>query len=293
MSLIKKIGKTDRKLNSFILKTKYCILAWTFFASLNVFAQNDKIVSVGGDITEIIYALGHGDKIVARDSTSLEPKQVLSLPDIGYMRLLNTEGILANNPSVVFTSIDAGPSSVFEQIEALGIPVHKIASEKSLEGTLSKITTIGELLSEEVETKKLLATYQSELDSIDSTPLDINVLFLLTFDGHAPSAAGQLTAPDSLFKAIGVKNAAGDIKKYQPITSESLAMMQPDVIVVSKEGLRQLTEEKIWQLPGIDKTPAYKNKQLLVVDDGSFLGFTLETPATVNALKKSLATLIK
>lgn len=65
-------------------------LAWPFTA-----AAAQRIVSIGGDVTEIAYALGAGNEVVARDSTSLIPEAVKKLPDVGYMRQLNAEGILA------------------------------------------------------------------------------------------------------------------------------------------------------------------------------------------------------
>lgn len=63
-----------------------------------------RIVTIGGDITEIVFALGAGDQVIARDSTSLVPEQVKSLPDVGYMRMLNPEGILSVKPTLIIAS---------------------------------------------------------------------------------------------------------------------------------------------------------------------------------------------
>ena len=52
------------------------------------------IISIGGDITEIIYALGKIDQVVGRDTTSFYPSSVTNLPDIGYVRQLGAEGLL-------------------------------------------------------------------------------------------------------------------------------------------------------------------------------------------------------
>ena len=46
---------------------------------------NERIVTIGGDITEIVFALGAGEQVIARDSTSLVPERVKALPDVGYM----------------------------------------------------------------------------------------------------------------------------------------------------------------------------------------------------------------
>jgi iron complex transport system substrate-binding protein len=67
-------------------------------------AAAERIVSIGGDVTEIAFALGAGDEVIARDSTSLQPEAVKKLPDVGYMRQLNAEGILALKPSLVLTT---------------------------------------------------------------------------------------------------------------------------------------------------------------------------------------------
>ena len=55
----------------------------------------ERVISIGGDVTEIVYALGAQQALVARDSTSLQPPQATALPNVGYMRQLNAEGMLA------------------------------------------------------------------------------------------------------------------------------------------------------------------------------------------------------
>lgn len=76
------------------------------------------IISIGSDVTEIIYALNAEQDLVGRDSTSLIPEQVKKLPDIGYMRQLNTEGILALKPTKVITTTVLQPSIVFRTVES-------------------------------------------------------------------------------------------------------------------------------------------------------------------------------
>lgn len=70
-----------------------------------------RIVSVGGDLTEIVFALGHFDDVVARDSTSLYPESVQDLPDVGYVRSLGAESILSMSPSLI---IETAKKPAFE-----------------------------------------------------------------------------------------------------------------------------------------------------------------------------------
>lgn len=86
-------------------------------------AAAQRIVSIGGDVTEIAFALGAGDDVIARDSTSLHPEAVKKLPDVGYMRQLNAEGILALKPTLVLTTELAQPALVLKQLADSGVKV--------------------------------------------------------------------------------------------------------------------------------------------------------------------------
>ncbi|HWT61915.1 MAG TPA: ABC transporter substrate-binding protein, partial [Ochrobactrum sp.] len=61
--------------------------------------DTSRLVSVGGAVTEIVYALGAGDRLVARDQTSTYPEEARKLVDVGYMRRLSLEGVLSVNPT--------------------------------------------------------------------------------------------------------------------------------------------------------------------------------------------------
>ncbi len=80
----------------------------------------ERVVSIGGDITEIVYALGAQNTLVARDTTSLRPALATKLPDVGYMRQLNAEGILAMRPTLVLASELSKPSLALTQWKRRG-----------------------------------------------------------------------------------------------------------------------------------------------------------------------------
>lgn len=69
-------------------------------AALPLFASAaaERVISLGGDVTEIVYALNAGQQLVAKDSTSTWPAAAQKLPDVGYLRQLNAEGILSLRP---------------------------------------------------------------------------------------------------------------------------------------------------------------------------------------------------
>src|SRR4051812_20647211 len=78
----------------------------------------NRIVSVGGAVTEILYELGLKDRIVAVDTTSLYPVEALKQkPNVGYMRALSAEGVLGLNPSLVLAIDGAGPKETIAVLE--------------------------------------------------------------------------------------------------------------------------------------------------------------------------------
>lgn len=97
----------------------------------SVFA-GERVIAIGGDVTEIIYALGAGQTLVARDSTSQQPPQATALPNVGYMRQLNAEGILAMKPSLVIASDLAQPSLALRQVEQAGVKVVTVTGKPEL-----------------------------------------------------------------------------------------------------------------------------------------------------------------
>jgi hypothetical protein len=86
-----------------------------------------RIVSVGGAVTEILYALGLADRIVAVDSTSLFPAEALKQkPNVGYMRALSAEGVLGLNPSLVLAIEGSGPKETIAVLEAATVPLVRV-----------------------------------------------------------------------------------------------------------------------------------------------------------------------
>lgn len=80
-------------------------------------AAVERLVTLGGDVTEIVYALHAEESLVARDSTSSWPPAAQKLPDVGYLRQLNAEGILALRPQLVLASAQAQPSLVLHKVQ--------------------------------------------------------------------------------------------------------------------------------------------------------------------------------
>jgi iron complex transport system substrate-binding protein len=105
--------------------------------------DNSRIVSIGGAITEILYALGLDHRVVAIDSTSFYPPQALrEKPNVGYMRALSPEGVLGLNPSLILATEDAGPKETITVLRAAGIPFVLVPDKYSGRSILEKIEIV-------------------------------------------------------------------------------------------------------------------------------------------------------
>ncbi len=104
-----------------------------------------RIVSVGGAVTEILYALGLERRIIAVDTTSVYPPRVLAeKPSVGYMRQLSPEGVLGLGPSLVLAAEGSGPKETVAVLEAASIPFVQVPDRFTGNGIVEKIRLIAQ-----------------------------------------------------------------------------------------------------------------------------------------------------
>lgn len=100
------------------LFTAVLALSWAFSVT-----AAERIVVAGGSLTELIYAMGAGERVVGVDETTSYPPETAKLPHIGYWKQLSSEGILSLRPDSVITWQDAGPQIVLDQLRAQKVNV--------------------------------------------------------------------------------------------------------------------------------------------------------------------------
>ena len=263
------------------------LLALLIAIPLAASAAPERLVALGGDITEIVYALGAGKHLVARDSTSLAPPEARALPDVGYLRQLNAEGILALRPDRVLASEQAQPSLALQQIERSGVGVTILPGGNDINVIDSKIRLVAEATGNEAAGEALRQQVRQQLAALPAQPLNKRILFILSHSGMNAMAAGQQTAADAAIRAAGLQNAIQGVNRYQPLSQEGIIASRPDLVVISADGVRAMGgEAALWALPGLAQTPAGRNKQVLQVDDMALLGFSVRTPEALRLLRE-------
>jgi iron complex transport system substrate-binding protein len=241
-----------------------------------------RIVPLNGDIAEIVWTLGLGANVVGVDTSATYPAEwVEPLPKIGYQRQLSAEGILSLDPTVVIGTENAGPPEVIEQIRDAGVPVVILAIETNLEAPVQKITGVAAALGVADTGEALAAKTQAEIDAALALAATATskprVAFLYVRGTTTQMIAGEGTDAGVLIAAAGGIDAGAEagITDYAPITAESLAAAQPDVLLLLTAGLESVGGiDGLLEIPGIAQTPAGQNRAVLDYDDLYLLGLT-------------------
>ncbi len=251
-----------------------------------------RIISVGGSVTETLFALGLGEQVVAVDSTSLYPPEAQKLPQIGYLRSLAAEPIVAIQPDLVLAEADAGPSAVLDQLREAGVPVVLVPDRPSPEGIVEKVLFVAEATDRTAEGEALaksIAQAFLELDLQRQAATDApSVLFLLSHSGP-PMAAGSDTSAEAVIALAGGRNVIREFSGYRPLSPEMAVEAAPDVILLTKQGVEAMGGlDKVYDHPALGLTPAAKNKRIFAYDALLLLGFGPRTPAVAAAFQDAL-----
>jgi iron complex transport system substrate-binding protein len=253
-----------------------------------------RIVSIGGGLTEIIYALGAHNELVGVDTTSLYPEAATKLPSVGYARTLSSEGILALAPNHVLATEDAGPPAVLRQISAAGVPVTVLPANDKFEGVLDRVTRIGTLIERPAQASQLVEKMKADWQKVREpiiarkTPAP-RVLFVLS---HSPSqimVGGKGSSAEAMMHYVGAQNAVQGFNGFKPLTPESVIAAQPDIVLFTDQGLEVVGGiDGALKLPGLAQTPGGQKRRIASLEAMFMLGFGPRLPQAVAALDNAL-----
>lgn len=252
-------------------------------------AEHDlRIVSAGGSVTEILFALGMGNAIVATDTSSSFPADVQHLPKIGYYRQLSAEGVLSMTPSHVFAAQGAGPVNVLEQVEAVGVQTHIFQQRRSVAGLTDLITRVGQLSGKSDDALRLNAKIAEQLNELPKITSDIKPVFLMSASERGLMVAGSQTVPDLLMTLLGVQNPYGYINGFKPISTESLLEVGPQLLFIPKHQTQGLSPTQLCDIAALNIWSQLHGCNIVVVDSLLFLGMTPRLPQAANQMASAI-----
>jgi len=256
-------------------------------------ADTARTVVAGGSVTEIVYAIGAGEHLVAVDSTSQYPPAAAELPSVGYLRQLSAEPILAMDPTLLLADHDAGPPATLEQLSVAGVEVIVVPAAKSVDAVIEKIRFVARVFDRAEAGERLVDDLSASLDAVDAALAGAGhvppVLFLLSVGRGAPLAAGADTSAEAVIKLAGGRNALTGFDDYKPASTEAIAASGAEFVLVTERTAKLLGGvEKLLARPEIAATPAGRDGNVIVMDDLLLLGFGPRLGEAVSRLAAQL-----
>lgn len=251
-----------------------------------------RLVAVGGAVTEVVYALRAEALLVGTDTTSLYPEAATRTPKVGYLRQLSAEGLLSLRPDAIVGAGDAGPATVLEQVKSARVRVELVPADHSFEEVLRKVAVVGAVTGRQAQAaalaQTLKATWAQVQTAVAQAPRKPRALFILSHNG-SPMVAGTGTAAHALLTLAGAENVVQQFAGYRPLTAEAMALVAPQVIVNSTQGIEALGGvDAFWRRPELALTPAFQRKALVAMEASHLLGFGPRMPSAVQALHTAL-----
>lgn len=251
-----------------------------------------RIVTIGSAVTEIVIALGEKSKVVAIDLTSIYVDGAEGLTNVGYMRALSTEGVLAQAPDLMCVSSDSGPPEVLDALRASGIPFALIPHVPTIEGIKTKVSLLGALLDKVSEAEKLNAeidagfvTLAAKISTLKQRP---KVLFVLSLADNRIVAGGTDTAADMIIQLAGGENIAASFKGYKPMSAEAILASPPDAVLMMMSGPGSHDMGDVSSQTAFANSPAAKNGAFIKMNSAYLLGFGPRTAEAATELARKL-----
>jgi len=250
-----------------------------------------RVIVLANGVAEIIQSLNGQSIMVGRDISSTEDS-LSDIPIVTSGHQVLPEKVLALKPDLVIIDASTGPKAAIETIRKAGIPVVETPESWSLSDLPAKVRAVGKAVGAYAQAELLVQQMESSLKTsrVNNSP---RVAFLyLRGTSAVYLIGGSGSGADSLLKAVGAVDVGAQNldRPFNSLTAESLAALNPDLILVMSKGLESVGGvQGLLNLPGVAQTNAGKNAAVIDVDDSLLLSFGPRTPALVQALATAIS----
>ncbi|MDF2374028.1 MAG: ABC transporter substrate-binding protein [Rhizobiaceae bacterium] len=283
-----------RGVNTLVRATAVAAILFGFSFTAGAVAADGGIVAIGGSITEIVYALGEEDQLIARDTTSLFPPEALNLPDVGYIRALSPEGVLSVNPKMMLTLEGAGPPEALDVLQKSGLTIITVPENYNRSGIVEKIRIVGKALGVEEKADLLARQVEADLEAVQKDDVSHThskrVLFVLSLQGGKVMAAGTGTSAAGIIEMAGGENAISGVAGYKQISDEAVINAAPDVILlIDRNSNHSTDDDSVLTHAALGSTPAAKAGKVVRMNSLYLLGFGPRTAEAVRELSNAIS----
>ncbi len=230
----------------------------------------EKIVCLAPNLTEIIFALGEGDKIAGVSSNSDYPEEVKDIQQVGSFWQPDIETILALDPDLVLTLEFQQQKATAKKLKNLDMKVESF-DIMTLEELYDATLKIGELIGRQKKAEGIVKDIKSKLAEQKrkhKTGDPVKVLWVVQDDPLR--VVGRKSFVNKLIRIAGGENAIGaTIHQYPPISTEELLAAKPEVVIISSMSEGEIEEERkqaIEEWGKYPEMPAVRDGRIFVVD---------------------------
>lgn len=246
-------------------------------AAVAVSHHKQRIVSLDGMITELLYQLNLGDQIVGIDVTSTYPREELKdKTQLGHISQLNAEAILALSPDLIICKATDVNNAVIAQLVSSGIEVIGVTTSNYFSNSISVAQQLQQKLA---LTDALISQLADQIDKdstrlatfLKSTTHNPNILFLYARGTGRLFVSGTGTPVAAMIEKAGSRNAVNGFSDYKELSTEALIAADPEVILLFDSGLKSLDGMAgLGQIPGMSQTKAFAAQNVITMD-GQYL----------------------
>ncbi|MCX8072223.1 MAG: ABC transporter substrate-binding protein [Candidatus Binatia bacterium] len=249
-----------------------------------------RVVVLGPVLTDIVFALGADEQVVAVDAASVHPPAAAAKAYLPYYRNLNAEGVLAQRPDLVLAAEDAAPAHAVAQLRGAGCRFVQLSPAETFDELWTLIPQVGNYLGRQQEASSLVAALKTKIEGLRALALRSHAppraLVLFAPGSGTVLAAGRLTAADELLRVIGATNAGTNFLHLKPLGPEAILESDPDWLIVTEQTVRTLGGvDALWQLPGVVRTRAARERHVFTAPDVAVLSLG---PSSVDSAERLL-----
>jgi iron complex transport system substrate-binding protein len=242
-----------------------------------------RIISLAPSITEILFALGQGSKVVGVTDYCNYPAAALAITKVGGFSDVRREKVIALRPDLVFVS--AGMQlSLVNELENYGLSV-VVLDAKSIPETCQQIILAGRICGASPQAGELVKQIENDLREVERKvahqPKKPRVFFEV-FDNPLYTAGGKSFIHDLIQRAGGINVAGGLSEEYPVFSLEALLAEQPDIYLTYSHNTSKTAAEML-KRPGFDQLRCLKEKRLYFLDSDLI---TRSGPRIGTALRK-------
>src|SRR6266540_3638395 len=227
-----------------------------------------RIVSLSPTATEMLFAIGAGDQVVAVDDNSNYPPQAPMTELSGYQP--NVEAMAKYSPDLVVISDDLG--DLVKSLGKLSIPVMLEPAAKNLDDTYAQIEQLGAATGHVADAVHLVASMKSEIQHLVASAPDFDhpLIYYHELDQTYYTATSS-TFIGQIYGLLGLRNiadeATGAASGYPQLSAEYIIKADPDVIFLADTKCCGQSAATVAKRPGWDQIAAVKDGAVVSLDD--------------------------